>query len=288
MSKMSKSTKKAMPVKEPVSDSDTSDSDIPTSINPKSKTPVNKKAPVVETESSDPFMKNITTYTYVNKKAPIKKEPVVETEPESSGDEIKLPESDAESSEEEKEMKAKKREKKTKETYNELFDRLKKTHLQNIESTKQYITILTCVEKQFKESKVRDRETEKMLELMDKAHSEAVMKAANSRPKRISSGFKAKPLPPYLYKFLSDNNQVTSEETALGNPKVLSKLNKIFAERKCREGKNIYLDDKTCKELYLDKDICAEWDLYDEDKRIVIGFEKFGKFVSRLINRTFD
>lgn len=269
MSKMSKSMKTPMP--DPVSDSDTSDSDIP--VTSKSKAPI-KKAPVKKTP--------------VNKKAPIKKEPVVETEPESSGDEIKLPESDAESSEEEKEMKAKKREKKTKETYNELFDRLKKTHLQNIESTKQCGTILTLVEKQFKESKVRDRETEKMLELMDKAHSEAVMKAANSRPKRISSGFTAKPLPPYLYKFLSDNNQVTSEETAFGNPKVLSLLNKIFVERKCREGKNIYLDDKTCKELYLDKDICAEWDLYDEDKRIVIEFEKFAKFVSRLINRTFD
>jgi hypothetical protein len=272
MSKMSKSMKTPMP--DPVSDSDTSDSDIPvTSKAPIKKAPI-KKAPVAKTP--------------IAKKEPVKKAPIVETEPESSGDEIKIPDSEPESSDEEKEMKAKKRDKKTKETYQELFDRLRKTHLNNIESTKQYGTILAHVEKQFKESKVRDRETEKLLELMEKAHSEAVMKAANSRPKRISSGFKAKPLPTYLYKFLSDNGQVTPEETALGNPKVLSKLNSIFAQRECREGKNIYLDDKTCKDLYLDKDTCTEWDLYDDDKRVVIRFEKFGKFVSRLINRTFD
>ena len=202
-------------------------------------------------------------------------------------DDIKVPtnsESESES-DEEKEMKAHKRDKKQKETYKELFDKIKENHTKNIETTKHIGVVIEGLTKLFKESKARDKDNEKLLEHLGKSHSDDLLKAANSRPKRGgNSGFKAKELPEYLFTFLKDNNQVTAEETALANPKVLSKLNTIFTNRNLRKGKNIYLDKNTCKDLNLSDDICTEWDLYEDDN-VVIKFEKFGKFVSRLINK---
>jgi hypothetical protein len=205
-----------------------------------------------------------------------------------NNDDIKVStNSDSESeSDEEKEMKAKKRDKKHKESYKELFDKIKENHAKNIETTKHIGVVIEGLTKLFKESKARDKDNEKLLEHLGKSHSDDLLKASNSRPKRGgNSGFKAKELPEYLFTFLKDNDQVTAEETALANPKVLSKLNNIFTNRNLRKGKNIYLDKDTCKDLNLSEDICTEWDLYDEENKVVIKFEKFGKFVSRLINR---
>ena len=200
---------------------------------------------------------------------------------------IKVPtnsESESES-DEDNEMKSKRRDKKQKESYKELFDKIRENHSLNIETTKHIGNVIDGLTKLYKDSKTRDKDNEKLLTHLSKSHSDDLLKAANSRPKRGgNSGFKAKELPEYLFKFLRDNGQITVDETALANPKVLSKLNSIFSNRNLRKGKNIFLDKDTCKDLNLSDDICTEWELYDDDK-VVIKFEKFGKFVSRLINR---
>jgi regulator of replication initiation timing len=272
MSKMNKSMKKTtdkQPIKVVETASDTSDSDVPVKM--KIRKPPTKKE--------------------VKKPEPQKPEPEPEPEPESDGEEIKIPDNSdisdvSEDSDEEKEMKSKKREKKQKESYKELFDKIKENHLKNIDTTKQLSAVIEGLTKLLKESKSRDKENEKLLEHLGKTHSDDLHKAANTRPKRGGkSGFTAKELPTYLFKFIKDNGQATDEEKVLANPKVLSKLNKIFVARELRNGKDIYLDKATCKDLYLDEDICNEWDLYGEDKKVIIKFEKFGKFISRLINR---
>lgn len=204
-----------------------------------------------------------------------------------SKNDIKVPDiSDSESdSDEDNEMKSKRREKKQKESYKELFDKIRENQTRNIDTTKHIGDVIESLTKLYKDSKTRDKENDKLLMHLSKSHSDDLLKAANSRPKRGgNSGFKAKELPEYLFKFLRDNGQITADETALANPKVLSKLNSIFSNRNLRKGKNIFLDKDTCKDLNLSDDICTEWELYDDDK-VVIKFEKFGKFVSRLINR---
>jgi len=240
------------PIVETASDTDTSDSDIPNTLQvkkPLKKTPIKKE---------------------VKKPEPAK----VESDSDSDSD-----------SDEEKEMKAKKRDKKHKESYKELFDRIKDNHTKNIDTTKHIGIVIEGLTKLFKESKARDKENEKLLEHLSKTHSDDMLKAANSRPKRGgNSGFKAKELPEYLLKFLRDNGQMTSDETALANPKVLSKLNTIFTERNLRKGKTIYLDKNTRKELNLSNEVCIDWNLYDDEEQVPIKFERFGKFVSRLIS----
>lgn len=270
MSKMNKQMKKIneKPIVETASDTDTSDSDVP-------QTP--KKAPIKKTP----------TKKEVKKPEPKKQEP--EPASESEGEEIKVPENSDVSeseSEEEKEMKAKKRDKKQKESYKELFDRIKDNHVRNTETTKYIAIMIEGLTKLFKESKTRDKDNEKLLELLGKSHSDDLLKAANSRPKRGGkSGFTAQVIPDYLFKFLKDNGQATDDEKSIKNPTVLSKLNKIFVARELRNGKNIYLNKETCKDLHLDDDTCTEWGLYDDDNKVVIRFDNFAKVVSRLINR---
>lgn len=199
----------------------------------------------------------------------------------------KVPEcsSDSEQSDEELEMKAKRKDKKQKDTYKEIHTKMKELNCKRTDNNKQQFTLYEALTKLSKESKLVDKELDKLQEQLDKIYSEDVLKASKTKPKRKgNSGFKPQQLPNYLYNYLKDNGQIKEDEHELIGNQVHKKLNNIFKEMNLRKGKLVYLDEKTCTDLHIDKDLCNKLNLYEDDK-VVIKFTVFPKFVSELIKR---
>jgi hypothetical protein len=203
----------------------------------------------------------------------------------SSADKASDYSSDSEQSDEELEMKAKRKDKKQKDTYKEIHTKMKELNCKRTDNNKQQFTLYEALTKLSKESKLVDKELDKLQEQLDKIYSEDVLKASKTKPKRKgNSGFKPQQLPNYLYNYLKDNEQITEDEHALIGNQVHKKLNNIFKDKGLRKGKLVYLDEKTCADLHVDEEFCNKLNLYEDDK-VIIKFTVFPKFVSELIKR---
>ena len=140
------------------------------------------------------------------------------------------------------------KEKKEKQTFESIVKDIRDLRSQIVINNDKIKELKKDIKEFDKSSMICEKQINKLLIIIDKAHEDSLNKARKEKKKRTNSARKGilepLPVPPILAKFLN-----ISETELLPRTTLMSKLNDVFKERNLKDGQKTTLDKKTADEL---------------------------------------
>ncbi len=140
------------------------------------------------------------------------------------------------------------KEKKEKQTFESIVKDIRDLRSQIVINNDKIKELKKDIKEFDKSSMICEKQINKLLIIIDKAHEDSLNKARKEKKKRTNSARKGilepLPVPPILAKFLN-----IPETELLPRTTLMSKLNDVFKERNLKDGQKTTLDKKTADEL---------------------------------------